>query len=69
MLIFSVMLRIVHHPGVCRGTALPKSMRCTVYFARLNPHVRGAIVPVRRRDYFVGRGASVALGEIHARIE
>ena len=63
------MLRIVYHPEVCRGTALPKLMRCTVYFARVNPRARGAIVPVKRRDYFVGRGASVALGEIHARIE
>ena len=27
ILIFSVMFRIVHHPGVCQGTALPKSMR------------------------------------------
>ena len=63
------MFRIVHHSGVCQGTALLKLMRRPVHFACVNPCVRGAIAPVRRRDYFVRRGASVALEEIHARIE
>ena len=35
----------------------------------VNPCVKGAIAPVRRRAYFVGRDAGVALEEIHARIE
>lgn len=37
--------------------------------ARANPPVRGAIAPVRRRACFAGRGASVVLEEIHARIK